>query len=141
MVLPGIRICSASNLALKVATDIIQYGKVKGIVRGNIAAVDYKAPEIGMNNIQGVEILTSMSVERPISQELKKGDIILSVNGQPVNESNELQEKVAVMRPSDFIDLLIWRNGNEIQKSVELMMLEHATRRTSIRGRTNSTRF
>lgn len=115
-----------SNLALKVATDIIQYGKVKRALLGvSIAAVDYKrAQEIGMDNIRGVEILGINERGAADISGIKKGDIILSVNGQPVNESNELQEKVAVMRPGEFINLLIWRNGNEIQKSVELMMLE-----------------
>lgn len=115
-----------SNLALKVATDIIQYGKVKRALLGvNIAAVDYKrAQEIEMDNIRGVEILGVNEHSAADVSGIKKGDVILSVNGQQVNESNELQEKVAVMRPGESIDLLIWRSGNEIRKSVELMMLQ-----------------
>ena len=77
-----------------------------------------------MDSIRGVEILGVNEHGAADVSGIKKGDIILSVNGQPVNESNELQEKVAVMRPGELIDLLIWRNGNEIQKSVELMMLQ-----------------
>ncbi len=115
-----------SNLALKVATDIIQYGEVRRALLGvNIAAVDYdRAQQIGMENVQGVEIIGVTENGAADRSDIRSGDIILKVNGQTVNESNELQEKVAVMRPGDQVDLTIWRRGNELLKSVELMMLQ-----------------
>jgi Do/DeqQ family serine protease len=115
-----------SNLALKVATDIIQYGEVRRALLGvNIAAVDYdRAQQIGMENVRGVEILGVTENGAADQSGIQSGDVILRVNGQTVNESNELQEKVAVMRPGELVDLSIWRRGNEIEKSVELMMLQ-----------------
>lgn len=115
-----------SNLALKVATDIIQYGEVRRALLGvNIAAVDFdRAQQIGMEIIRGVEILGVTENGAADRSGIQTGDVILRVNGQTVNESNELQEKVAVMRPGELVDLSIWRRGNEIEKSVELMMLQ-----------------
>ena len=115
-----------SNLALKVATDIIQYGEVRRARLGvSIAAIDYdRALEIGIDQVKGVEIL---GVEQGGAAEvygIEAGDVVLEVNGVTVNESNELQEKVAVLRPGDMVDLKIWRNGQELVKSVQLMLLE-----------------
>lgn len=115
-----------SNLALKVATDIIEFGEVRRALLGiNIAAVDFdRAQEIGMQLVRGVEIL-GVTIDGAADRSgIKSGDVILEVNGQIVNESNELQEKVAVMRPGETVDLRIWRRGNELSKKVELMLLE-----------------
>ena len=117
-----------SNLAIKVATDLIQYGAVKRALLGvSIDAVDYeRANELGLSEVKGVEIL---SVSRDGAADLsgiRSGDVVLKVNGQPVNESNELQEKVAVLSPGDLVDLRIWRNGQELNKSVLLKMMEPA---------------
>ena len=117
-----------SNLALKVATDLIQYGEVRRALLGvNIASVNYdRAVEIGINEVRGVEILGVTQGGAADISGLESGDVILQVNGYPVNESNELQEKVAVMRPGEIVDLTIWREGNEMSKKVELMLLEPA---------------
>jgi len=115
-----------SNLALKVATDIIQYGEVRRALLGvSIAAVDYeRAQDIGLEIVRGVEILGASEDGAANQAGLKAGDVILSVNGQTVNESNELQEKVAVMRPGEFVDLEIWRRGNIFNQPVQLKLQE-----------------
>jgi Do/DeqQ family serine protease len=115
-----------SNLALKVATDIIQFGEVRRALLGvNIAAVDYeRAVDIGLDIVRGVEILGVTNGGAADLSGLRSGDVILQVNGQFVNESNELQEKVAVLRPGDVVELTIWRSGKELQKNVQLMLLE-----------------
>ncbi len=115
-----------SNLAIKVATDIIQFGEVKRALLGvSIASVDYdRALDLGLEEVRGVEILSVSRDGAAALSGLLPGDIVFEVNDQPVNESNELQEKVAVLRPGDFVDLLIWRKGKEFKTSVLLKMLE-----------------
>ena len=117
-----------SNLALKVATDIIQYGEVRRALLGvSIAAVDFeRANVIGLDEVKGVEIIGTPENGAAFQAGLKPGDVILSVNGQNVNESNELQEKVAIMKPGEFIDLRIWRRGDVFDQSVQLRMQEQA---------------
>ena len=51
---------------------------------------------------------------------LKEGDVILSVDGQETNESNQLQAIIAVHHVGDNVSLKIWRNGKEIEKNVTL---------------------
>ena len=50
--------------------------------------------------------------------------MILSVNGEEVDESNQLQQKIAVMQPGETVTLEIYRNGKELTKDVELGILD-----------------
>lgn len=115
-----------SNLAIKVATDLIEYGEVRRALLGvSIGAVDFeRASIIGLDAVKGVEILSISRDGAAALSGIRTGDVVLAVNGQSVNESNELQEKVAVLRPGDTVELTIWRNGEEFDKSVLLKMLE-----------------
>lgn len=102
-----------SNLALKVARDIIEYGEVKrGIMGVSIQTVNARiARRIGMESIQGV-VVTGIGTNSAAEKSgMRPDDVILSVNGDPVNESNQLQEKVAMFRPNDDVELTIWRSG------------------------------
>lgn len=111
-----------SNLALKVATDIIEFGRVQRAVLGvGIGAVNYeRASELGLDEVRGVEILSVSSGDPAQLAGLRAGDVVLEVNGFVVNESNELQEKVAVMRPGDTVTLKVWREGTIISKQIIL---------------------
>lgn len=117
-----------SNLASKVAGDLIQFGEVRRALLGvRIATVDaLRAEELGMDTIRGVEIMhfthSNGSAER---SGLRRHDVILSVNGVSVNESNELQQKIAVMHPGDIARLEVWRNGEEFSKDVKLDLLQN----------------
>ena len=115
-----------SNLALKVATDLIEFGEVRRALLGvTIGAVDFeRASEIGLNEVKGVEILSVSSDGAAALSGVRAGDVVLEVNGNTVNESNELQEKVAVLRPGDLVKLLIWRRGEVINKDVQLKLHE-----------------
>jgi Do/DeqQ family serine protease len=114
-----------SNLAVKVAEDIIEHGEVKRALLGvSIAAVDYtRAQELGLPSVVGVEILGLAEDGAAREYGLQIGDVVLEVNDLPVNESNELQEKVAVMRPGDFITLTVFRNGDRFDQEVRLKEL------------------
>lgn len=122
-----------SNLASKVARDIIEYGEVRRALLGvSIASVDaIRAEELDMEIIQGVEIMTIAPDGAADKSGLKRHDVILSVNGAEVNESNELQEKIAVLRPGEVVDLRIWRDGKILNKNVKLEMLENAPQEIS----------
>lgn len=114
-----------SNLAIKVAQDLIEFGKVRRALLGvTIAGVDYsRAKEKGMKTVRGVEILDVVSDGAAAESGIKSGDVVLQVNGVEVNEANQLQQQVAVLRPGDSVELRVLRDGEEIQKQVALKML------------------
>jgi Do/DeqQ family serine protease len=113
------------NLAMKVATDLIEYGEVRRALLGvSIVSVDYeRALEIGLEVVKGVEIVVLSENGAASNAGLEIGDVILEVNGFEVNESNQLQEKIAIVKPDENVDLLIWRKGEKFTKSVKLKML------------------
>lgn len=115
-----------SNLALKVARDIIEFGEVKrGMLGVNIQSVDDRmAKNAGLDRIRGVMIMDVLPEGAAEKGGVRESDIVLGVNGDLVNESNQLQEKVAMYRPDETITLTIWRNGSEIEKAVRLEEME-----------------
>ncbi|MGF1669296.1 MAG: S1C family serine protease, partial [Balneolaceae bacterium] len=115
-----------SNLALKVARDIIEFGEVKrGMLGVTIESVTSAiAEKADLDVIKGVYIVDTTEDGAARKADLRAADIILEVNSFPVNEVNELQEKVAMYRPGDIVYLKLWRNGMEIYKSVELKELK-----------------
>lgn len=121
----GYGFAAPSNLAMKVAGDIIEYGKVhRGLLGVSISTVDANVAEkLEMDQIRGVrirEIFTDGAAEK---SGLMRNDVILSVNGQSVNESNELQQQIAVLDPGNIVELEVWRSGQLMHKKVKLEQL------------------
>jgi Do/DeqQ family serine protease len=115
-----------SNLAIKVAEDLIEYGQVRRALLGvSIAGVDYnRAMEKGMETVRGVEILNVSENGAAFESGIRPGDVVLRVNGIEVNEANQLQQQVAVLRPGERVQLSILRDGDIIEKNIELKMTE-----------------
>ncbi len=118
-----------SNLASKVAADLIEYGEVQRALLGvSIIGVNAsRAEELGMGSIRGVEIMSLTDNGAAVKAGLKEHDVILSVDGEQVNEANELQEKIAVLRPGAQVVLEVWRKGEVMRREVELKMLDNSS--------------
>ena len=52
---------------------------------------------------------------------VRDGDVVLSIEGTPVNAPNELQSTVVRRRPGDVIDVRVWRDGAVRSYGVELL--------------------
>lgn len=115
-----------SNLAIKVAEDLIEYGRVRRALLGvTIAGIDYnRAVEKGMETVRGVEILNVSENGAAFESGVRSGDVVLRVNGVEVNEANQLQQQVAVLSPGETVTLTILRDGEIIDKEVALKILE-----------------
>ncbi|TVQ64676.1 MAG: PDZ domain-containing protein [Balneolaceae bacterium] len=111
-----------SNLALKVAKDIIEFGEVKrGLMGVSIQTVDAGAARrIGLDRIAGVLVSGIGTDSAAEEAEMRPDDVILAVNGTPVNEANLLQERVAMFRPGDSVILTLWRRGKEFDQALIL---------------------
>jgi serine protease Do len=110
------------NLLKSVATDLIKEGKVlRGYIGVNISMVDQTmANALGLKEASGVLVNNLVKGGAGESAGLREGDVILSVNGKPVNAPNELQTLVATHHPGDVITLQVYRDGKTTEKKVTL---------------------
>ena len=111
------------NLVESVATDLIERGEVqRGYLAVEIRPVTAAdAQEIGMSRIEGV-IIASVAEDGPAAQAgIQARDVLLSVDGRPVNEPNQFQSRVALRRPGESVSLEVWRAGELQTLEAELI--------------------
>lgn len=120
------------NMAMKIGQDMIEFGSVQRAFLGvEITSVDYEqARRHGLSQVIGVEVRNLVPRGSGDLGGLKRGDVILSVNGYPVDAANRLQERVALMRPGEEVTLGIWRDNEETQLRFPLMGLDDEAIRT-----------
>jgi serine protease Do len=103
-----------SNLARRVAEDLIAYGEVRrgylGVGIGEITAAT--AREKGMESIRGV-LVQSVVRNGPADRAgVRAGDVLLEIGGRVIDEPNQFQSRLAQSRPAERIGLTVLR-GNE----------------------------
>jgi len=121
----GVGFAIPVSMAKPVMDQILNHGKV---VRGYLGVhIQDLTPELarafGLKDSGGV-LIGDVSSGTPAAQAgLKKGDVILQVNGQPVNASNQLRVQISQFAPGTPIKLEIWRNGGKQDVSLKLAEL------------------
>ncbi len=104
-----------SNLALRIATDLIESGQVSrgflGVTLGNVSP--RMAARMGMTDVRGVLLRRVPSGSSAYQSGLRPGDVVLTVGERPVNEINELQSAVARFRAGDVVELSVRRGERE----------------------------
>ena len=118
-----------STLVRKVVEDLIEFGEVQRAVLGvQIRDVNAElAREEGLERIEGVWVAEAMEGGAAEAAGIRKGDVILSVDGNRVNSVARLQELVARFRPGDKVDFVIRRNGRTREITATLRNVEGRT--------------
>ncbi len=116
------------NLAKKVATDLIKYGKVRrGYIGVTIQTVDATmAKANGLSKPSGVFVQSVTAKSAGAEAGLKEEDIIFSVDGKEVNTSNQLQTIIASRYPGESVTLKVFRNGKSFDKAITLKSRDEA---------------
>jgi len=119
-----------SNIAQKVAADIIKFGTVQrgylGIAMADLNKIDQKqAEQLGISNsdfrsASGVFVTHVEPSSGAALSGLKKGDFVTKINGINVNSAPQLTEQVARYHPGDKISVSYMRGGQPYTVSVEL---------------------
>jgi serine protease Do len=118
----GIGFAVPANLARNVMDQILQNGHVTraylGIYPQNVTPAMAKA--FGEKDAHGI-VVGDVSPNSPAQEAgVQRGDIILSVNGKPVSDSNQLRMSISMMQPGTKVDLKLLRNGNEREATIKL---------------------
>jgi S1-C subfamily serine protease len=109
-----------SNLMKKVIGDIMKYGSVQrgylGISMAPEGLDDASKKKLGINtDVDGVYVMEVSPDGAAHEAGIKKGDVIVKVNGIKVDEDPQLAELVARQKPGDKISLTIVRDGGSEQ--------------------------
>lgn len=110
------------NMAFKIARDIIEYGEFRrGMLGVEIAPMSQsRAEELGLERIEGVEIVDIASGGGADESGIVENDVILKVDGHEVNEPNQLQARIAVLNPQDEVEVVLIRDNEEMTKTISL---------------------
>jgi len=103
------------NLVKKVMDDLLAYGSVqRGFLGISIRDVDAKFAETeNLKVLNGVYVNEVNAGSGSEEAGVKKGDVILKVDGVGVKTVSELQEQIGRHRPGEKVSLMIDRNGTE----------------------------
>lgn len=126
----GLGFATPSNIALKVAQEIMTYGYVRRpfLGAGGRPIDSALAQDLNLSVDQGL-LVQEIHPESPAAKigldagdgstqtrygEVQKGaDVILSVNGQPVSNQSQLNRLIAQYNIGDTVQLTILRDGKE----------------------------
>jgi serine protease Do len=109
------------RLAKRVADDLIRYGTVHrprlGIQIKDVTPAD--AEVFGLDGTQGAVVATLP--EGPAKEAgVELGDVIVAVQGEPIEDTGELMERIALLRPGQNVELELVRYGKHRTVDVEL---------------------
>jgi Do/DeqQ family serine protease len=111
----GIGFAIPSNMARSVMEQLAKTGSVKRGLLG--VGIQQLTPELaeslGIPGKQGV-LINSVTPDSPADQAgIRRGDVIIAVNGDAVSDTNTLRNRIAGMQPGSEVTLTILRDGKE----------------------------
>jgi Do/DeqQ family serine protease len=112
----GIGFAIPMNMARSVMEQLIKYGSVK---RGQLGVSMYTvtpdiAHSLGLSNAQGALVSQVVEGSPAAKAGIRTGDVITSVNGQPVKSNSELRNTIGLLRVGDKLDVGLVRDGKPL---------------------------
>lgn len=118
------------SIPIDVAMNVSQQLETRGhVTRGKLGVVIQNvdqglADSFGLPQPEGALVSNVEKGGAAQRAGVEPGDVILKVNGNPVNQSSELPAVIAAMSPGTTVNLEVWRNHASRQVSVKLGEME-----------------
>lgn len=117
-----------TTIMTKVVEDLKQYGTVQRAVLGirggdvlnYINAQKEEKKEVDLGTNEGVYVAEVVEGSSAEAAGIKKGDVIVAVDGKKVTKMSELQELLSKKRPGEQVNLTYLHNKTKHSKSVVL---------------------
>jgi serine protease Do len=122
----GVSFSIPIDVAMKVGNQLETSGHV---TRGKLGVVIQNVTQdlsdsFGLPQPEGA-LVSSVEKGGPAARAgIEPGDVILKLNGEPINSTTELSEKISELGPGANADLELWRNHASRNLSVKLGTLE-----------------
>jgi serine protease Do len=110
----GVGFAVPSSRARRVASDLAEFGRVRRAYLGvTIRQLDASSAErLGSN---AAAMITSVTTPSPAAEAgLRAGDVILLVDGRPIEGPGSLQARIEIARVGEPLNLTISRNGQSL---------------------------
>jgi Do/DeqQ family serine protease len=110
------------SIVQKAVSDLMEFGEVqRGLLGISIQEMTNDlANELKLDKVKGVYVLETIDDGGAKQAGIKRGDVIISVNGDPVNSVPELQERVGRHRPGEKVEIIAIRDGKNKPFTVTL---------------------
>lgn len=118
----GIGFAIPSETAKSVVSSIIKYGKVPG--RPSIGITVGAIPDQALEKYsmpEGVYVSDVQEKSDALAKGVKKGDVILAVNGTPVTTPEEIKDIKDSYNVGDVLTFTIWRDGETMEIDIALV--------------------
>ena len=118
----GIGFAIPSNMASQIIEQLKSGKKVsRGWIGVAIQDVDETtAKALGLEHAMGALVGYVMPGQPAAQAGLEEGDIIVSVDGQKIEDSSALLRAIAAKKPKSSVELGVWRNGKTMTMNVVL---------------------
>ncbi len=132
-----------ADIVKKVVEDIEKYGQVQRAYLGvQVLDIDAEvAKEKHLDKIEGVYVEGLVPGGAAEEAGIRKGDIILAINGKKVNSLAELKEELSLYRPKDKVNVLVKRDGKTKQIVAVLRNSQGSTELIKAAGYVDGARF
>lgn len=119
------------DIVSKIFNDLIQYGEVQKAFTGlEVIDLDTEiAQEYNLNeeNLQGVLVKEVLEDSQAEKIGIKKGDIILKINGEKIDRKSNYEEQLSYYRPNDKLKITYRRGKKEQEAQILLTNREGTT--------------
>jgi len=117
----GIGFAIPVNMARRVMEDLIYTGKVvRGWIGVTIQDIDHNVrAALDLGDIKGVLIADVIKGQSADKAGIKRGDIIMTIDGKAVDNTNDLRNRVAALTPDKKVPVTVFRGG----KTIELQLV------------------
>ena len=128
------------NLMKKVVNDFMKYGQVQRAILGvSIQEITQElAEDKKLGSLKGVYIPDVVEGGAAQKAGVKKGDVVLKIEGEEVNSSSRLQEKIGEYRPGDKVTLTVNRDGKIREIETVLLSKEGEAKLTTAKANNTS---
>ena len=111
------------NIVKKVVDDFMKFGKIqKGFLGIRYKEIDDQfAKDNDLPSVKGVYVQEVVEGGAAEKAGMKKGDVILQMQGMPVDSKSELQEIISQHNPGDKLSLTVYRDGKQMDLSLTLL--------------------
>src|SRR5437868_4944813 len=104
------------NLARTVMDQLVKTGHVERAVMGIgiVDADENDAAAVGLKQITGVVVKSFTDDNSPAKKAgIQLGDVIVTLDGESIDNTPQLQQKVAFKKPGDAVQITVLRQGGE----------------------------